>query len=497
MALGFLNISHNFVDPSNFIICEWVRSTAPATPVVGYITGTGLGAQNNTYAAQAVYPAPFANNQLQVTQLPEVWFLVRFWRSSDGVAKDLLLLELAGNARTGAVYPINRYEYVVDRGYNNNSPVVTEGVWSDPVQNDIGIRDTRLAGQTYWVEERGTGSFLNAELTDRTDEGGGFDFNIDDKVMESGGVYVVYVISRVDLAGDDSGISGISGNSGIYIMTESEDYNPATMGGKTIVVQGSDPVITLSFANLAILADSNFRLQTHGGSQRNCVLQLDAGDTVNFRKDDVNKIILGEAEEIEIEIDGNVMYVINHNTGHDKLGQVSYGYKLMLNTLAGDGSLLAHADYPRVQELLDSLPAGTVVNETTWQTSSVEVDGQTVYANKGKWMSDGTNFRPPDLRNQMLKALATMIAGTVAGTYEHQRLLDHFHNIASNSGDGSGSNLSGAHSTGGNLGYDLNPASGTPNEFRTGVPRAHTSGSDISNATQKVNTNLLYSLIHI
>lgn len=150
-----------------------------------------------------------------------------------------------------------------------------------------------------------------------------------------------------------------------------------------------------------------------------------------------------------------------------------------------------------MQEIIDSLPAGGAVNETTWQTSSVEADGQTVYANKGKWMSEGANFRTPDLRNQTLKVLASMIAGTVAGTYEHQRLLDHYHAIASTTDNGGSPYLSGAHSTGGNLGYDLNGSSVDPLEFRTGTPRGHTSGSEIGNAAQRVNSTLLYLLIQI
>ncbi len=484
MARGFLNISSNFAGEANFVIVEWIKSTAQGTPVIGHVTGTGLGAQNDTDQTEIFYTSPHSNQQLQVTELPEVWFLVRFWRSSDGIAKDLLLLELAGNARTGALYPIERFEYVVDRGYNNTTPVVTEGIWSDPVQDDTGLRDTRLEDQNYWVQERGTGDLLTAEITDRSDVGGGFDFVEVGKVMNSGAVYIVYVITRIELAGDDSGIPG-GGSSGIFLLTADADYSPLTMGGKTIVVAGVGPIITLTFANLAILADSSFRAQTHGGTQRNFIIQLDAGDTVNFRRENVNDIKLGEAEEIEIEIVDNIMYVIDHHTGHDKLGTVANSYKQLLNALLGDGELRVLADYPRVEELLDSLAPASVVNETTWQTSAVQADGQTAYPNKGKWMREGANFRTPDLREMILKGIDD---GAIAGRYEHQELMSHKHFMSADLDNGGTPYLSNNHSTGGNLGYQFNGSSSTPHRYDTGL-----TGS----TNQKVNSIGLYSQIFI
>lgn len=480
MPNGFLNISHNFAGESQYIVCEWVKSTAQGTPVVGHVTGApGLGAQNDTDQTQVFYPAPHVNEQLQIINLPEVWFLVRFWRSVDGTSKDVLLLELAGNARTGAVYPITRYEYVVDRGYNNTTPVVTEGVWSDPVTNDTGIRDTRLLEKTYWVQERGTGDLLAAEITDRSDDGGGFDFVEFSKVMNSGAVYIVYVLERIELVGDDSGVPG-GGSSGVYLLTGDEDYNPVTMGGKTIIVAGAGPIITLSFANLALLADSNFRAQTHGGTQRNFVLQLDTGDTVNFRRDDVNKITLGIAEEIEIEIDNNIMYVVDHHTGHEKLGTVAYSYKELLNALLADGELRTLADFPRVEELLNELPATSVVNETTWQTTAVQADGQTVAINKGKWMRDGANFRAPDLREKVLKGIDDSL---VSGRYEHQEIMAHDHDLRGSFGYG-------GYDGGGNTFFRIR-------NLTDGFDAASKVMSDAGGASNIVNNTGLYPQIFI
>lgn len=440
MPNGFLNISHNFAGETDFIIVEWVKSTAQGTPVVGHVTGTGLGGQNDTDATEVNYPAPHVNEQLQVINLSEVWHIVRFWRSSDGVSKDVLLLILAGNARTGALFPITRLEYVVDREQGDPGGGVEHGdpgyVWADPDDGDTGLRDTRLLDAQYWVEERGTGSLLTDEITDRSDDGGGFDFVDPNKFMNSGAVYVVYLITRVDLPGDDSLAGG--GDEDIFILDSDQVYDPVTMGNRTLIADFATTVGTLTMPNLGALADTRFRVQTHGGLQRNVVIQLDAGDTVQFMSTAVNKITLGLGEEIEILVKDNIMYVLARFTGHHELGQVVWAYHngSLRNRLKADGTLLALADYPRVAELIASLPASSVVSEVTWQTNFLFPDGQTIAINKGKWMSDGTNFRPPDLRERMIKALANLAGGGVAGAYEHDAVKAHDHEMRGGFGFG-------------------------------------------------------------
>lgn len=489
MPNGFLNISHNFAGESQFIVVEWVKSTAQGTPVVGHVTGTGLGVQNDTDATQVYYPAPHVNQQLQVINISEAWHLVRFWRSSDGTAKDVLLLELAGNASTGALFPIQRYEYVVGRGYNNTTPIATDGIWSDPEEGDIGIRDTRLFEKSFWVEERGLGSLLTAEITVRDDEGGGFDFVDALKQMFEGGVYIITAINKVQSTGEDSGI--IIDDDDVYILTGDDTFDPVTMGGRTIIADSPSAVITLDIADLASHPDSSFELQTHEGTQRNVVINL-LGGTVNFRQNSVTKIILGRGEFIKVLIKDNAMYIRDSETNHERLGEVSYSYKKSLNSIPADGTLLALADYPRVEELLDSLPASSIVTQTVWDTTTTETDGQVVYLNRGKWMREGSNFRTPRLTGLMLKGLDAVDESIASGRYEHQRVLNHDHYItggADNSEDGT--YLAESHSTGGNLGYNLYGSTQAPSKHKVGLPIL------ASDSTQKVNNIGLYPNIMI
>lgn len=406
--IGSLNVTHNFAGNAfNYVIMQLVKSTSPLAEI-----------------ERVVYPAPYSQETYLFENLQPVWHLIRFWSSTDGVTLDTEVLTIAGNARSGALYPISTYEYVVGRG--DSEP----GVWADPVQDDIGIRDTRLLNAYYWVEERGTGSLLTTEIVDRSDDGGGFDFDVPGKVMNDGGVYIVRAIQRVDVAGD-SGDSGDIDAGDVYILSDDEDYDSSTHNGKKIIADFSTTVGQLTIPNLALVPDGGFKLLTHTGLQRNVIIQLDAGDTVNFRKEAVNKIVLGEGEDIEILFLDGVMYVTDHNTNHFQLGKRFWGdIRDGINTLLQDGTTYNQADYPRVVDMLDSLPAGAVVNYTTWNTSQV-LDGVTRYPYKGFFARDdgaGT-FRVPDIRTQTFKALSATDGSINAGRYENQEMLAHNHNL--------------------------------------------------------------------
>lgn len=438
---GSLKIGHNFTGLSSFLLIEWVKATAPGTPVIGHVTGTGLAGQDNTNAVSVNYPAPHSEQTLLITELPAVWHLIRFWGSSDGVSKDVLLMTLAGDARTGAVYPIQRFDYIVGRGEGES------GVWSDPVDGDNGLRDTRLQDQLYWVFERGTGPLLSpTEITDRSDDGGGFDFTDPDKQFREDGIYSVMLITRADVAGDDSGAPG--SEDGIYPLTSDQDYDPLTMSGRTLVSSGAGQIRTLSIPNLLLVSDSRFKIQTHSGDQRNLIIQLDTGDTVRLRGQDVNKIIMGSGEEAEFLIQDNVMYVLLAPRRYDRLGERGFSRFVKLNSLRADGTQYAQADYPGVVELMDLEGS---VSYTTWDTSAI-VNGETTYPNRGYFGRDDTGgtFRVPDLRGQFLRG----VTGATAGLYQHHAVGAHTHNapVAPN-GISPGANIYGR---GGDSGSDAN-----------------------------------------
>lgn len=430
--MGYLAISHNFQGETGYIIAVPKKTTAPLADVICIIDG--VAAQT-----RKVYPAPHSQQSMLIEGLDPVWYLIKFYRSTDGVALDEEILTLAGNAVTGSTFPITRYIYVVNRGQSGTDPD-----WADPVEGDSGIRDERLFEKTYWINERGTGDLIPAEITDRSDDGGGFDFALVGKTMFDGNVYIATVIERVDEV-PVSG-SGSSDYNDIVELTADLDFDPALHANKVLVANWASNIGTLSIPNLSLLPDCKFRLQTHGGTQSFVAIQLDTGDIVEFRKSDLNVIWLGSGESIEILIKDNWMYVSDDKTGYDKVGQRVWGdIDSELNAVVRDGTRYPEDDLPRLAQWMDEYGISVVAEGTgvgQWGYSTV-VDGETIYPNKGKYTYESGQIRVPDDRDRVMMALKNTDGSTDSlrqsqgsGSFQKNTQKSHTHRTAGGYGYG-------------------------------------------------------------
>lgn len=431
--MGSLTIRHNFTGETGFVIAVPKKTTAPLSDVICIIDGVAG-------QTRKAYPTPHSEVSLLIEGLDPVWYTIKFYRSVGGVALDEEILTLAGNAATGSVYPITKYEYVVNRGYDNTAPDPTGSeVWADPIADDIGIRDERLLNQIYWVEERGTGTLRTDEITDRSDDGGGFDFEaslvIDGKVMNDGATYIVTVVEKVD---QESASSGGSDFNDIVEMTADMDYDPVTHTGKTIVVNAAANIVTLTIPNLSLVPDSKFRLTTHGGNQSFAGIQFDTGDTAEWRKSDLNIIWLGSGEEIECVFKNNTPYLFGAGVER-RVGQRVWGDILTeLNAVLRDGEQYDQVDLPRLMQWIDEFGIATVAEGTgsgQWGFSQV-VDGETIYPNKGKFARDdvGGTIRVPDDRDRAMIALKNTDGSSDservsqgAGGFQQNKFKQHYH----------------------------------------------------------------------
>ncbi len=402
-------IRHTFEgETANFILIRWFLTTAPLTAASGYVTGSGLGVQEGTTVTQVYYPAPYDQQSLIIEDLAPGVYDVKSYRSADGVTPDEEIFTLAMSADVRSVYSTETLTYIVDRGESGTDPN-----WEDPSFGDIGIRDERLFEKSYEVYERSTGRLLppsesTPEWEDKSDEGGGFDFTIPDKVFESGAIYWVTIYNRVDATeGSGSGSGSGSEVSDVVIIDEDTDFDVDTMNSKLIYADGPDTdIITLSFADLATLGDCNFKISTHGGLQAYLAIQLDAGDIMRFKGEDWNVLYLGKGEELSLMIRSNVIYVLPGSvTGYERLGQRIWGDKLEANTLYRDGTLYQQADQPRLMQFIETLPGASVVTEAAWLTD------------KSKFARDdgaGT-IRVPDSRTKFIRAVSAVDGSVVPG----------------------------------------------------------------------------------
>jgi hypothetical protein len=382
MPSGHLSVRHNFTGETQYVIAQWVKSTAPLTEI-----------------GRHVYAAPHSEQSLLIEDLQPVWHLVRFWRSSDGVALDQEILTLAGNARSGAVYPITRYEYIVGRGGGGTDPT-----WNDPAPDETQLMDERLAGKFFWIEERGTGSLLSSEINVLSE--GGFEFVDEFKVFNDGAVYIATVVERVDITEGDTPV-----DSDTIIVETDIDYDHTIHNGKTLVIQGSADVLTISIPNLTLVADSSFRVVTHEGTQRNCVIQFDTGDTIIISQNPENSVIMGVAEEVVIEFIDNVPYITN-GFNYDHIGRVIHEWSTadLPNKLKLSGQTIDLTNYPRVVWLLENRI--TPISTAAWDLLTT--------TSKGYWGRTGNNVRVPLL-------VDFVRAGTTPGAYQVDTIGPHTH----------------------------------------------------------------------
>jgi signal peptidase I len=414
-----LPINHNFFGETGFIIMVPKKSTAPLADVS--CTIDGVAAQT-----RKAYPAPHAQTSLLIENLDPVWYVIHFYRSADGTTLDEEILTVAGNALTGSVYQTTRYEYVVNRGYDNTAPVATGSeVWADPVTDDTGIRDERLLNQVYFVNRRGIGDLLSSEITDRSDVGGGWDFTDPGTTMNDGEVFIVTVINRVDAPPTTGG----SDYNEVVILSADIDFDPSLHNAKILIANWAADIGILTIPNLSLLPDCKFKLTTHGGTQSFVGIQFDTGDTIEFRKSDLNVLWIGSGEEMEIIFKDNVPYAL-YSGDYDKVGQRIWGDSLTeLNAVKRDGTQYLQSALPRLMQWIDEYSI-TTITETLW-ASSVNVtkpDGTTVavFPYKGFYARDdgAGKIRVPDDRDKSMRSLLSDSGDTKrvtqgAGSYQH------------------------------------------------------------------------------
>jgi hypothetical protein len=406
-------IALNFAGETQYIIIVPRKTTAPATNVVCTIDGV-------VSQTRKVYPTPHSQVSLLVEDLQPVFYLFIAYRSADGIGLDEQVNVLAVNGATGAISSLIPYQYEVDRG-NGDS-----GIWADPIQDDTGLGDTRLAGaELVLIDERGTGFVKFEDYTIRP--AGGWDWN-GGKIFNTGGVYTALVVGRVD-APITPVVSG-GGYDDIVIVSGNITYDPLLHNNKILYVTTGN----ITFPSFATLDNCKSIIQTHGLTVRNSSLIFGVGDTVKFIGTDFNRVDLGIGETFEFYIISNQMYVFDEHTGYWKVGDPVFKNKVEGNWIARDGTQYNQTDLPRLMWYVNNkLPAGSIVAEGSgagqWaQPINDVITGKIHYPNKRKYARDNTagTIRVPDDTGGIYYASLDNVAD-VPMTYEGEQVQKHYH----------------------------------------------------------------------
>jgi hypothetical protein len=459
MARIGLNISVSGF--SGQLLIRWVKASAPLVQV-GRSTAF-------SFPYDAVY---------NILGLDPVVYIVQLWRSSDGVDLTQLIKDWSIDASKITVTNFVTYQYLTDRGWDNTTPTVTDGVWADPVANDSFLIDTRLDGipqDDLQVVEAGYGPKLNSEYS--LYPGGGIEL-LAGKVFDSGVSWFITASTIEEIpaapvsssANMFSDVEVLTADRDVYISDLDNLYN------KLVIANWAGSVGELVFPDLALIPDgTHITFQTQKGSQNYLKLQFDAGDSARFLNQDVNVIYLAKCEKISFYFFGGACYVIDYDGRGQERGGVWVDYDSTRHTdlsnliLANESTgVLDGDDYPGIYAWLLTLPSGTVPLGTAvgqWSYDS----GGSVYPNKRYYGIDtgaGT-FRVPHLPGVVAKM------ATSAGAYE----ADSVGPISLEIRDGSGGSSTGTMLNTGFAGQD-NPSSWLANGAAGAEKYIRTTGTE-------------------
>lgn len=410
------------------LIIRWLKASAPLTEV-------GRSAAFD-FPYIAVYTIPNLD--------PEV-YIVQLWRSADGTTLSELIQPWSIDATLFNEVSAVTYQYRVGRGSSGSSPA-----WADPANGDTTLVDTRLNGATQdelYVVEAGYGPKLNSEYN--LHAGGGIEL-LGGKTFDDGTNWFITMQRTVTQSTAPSSVSDYA----VRVLADSDftagsvDFD-STFYKKICAVTADGSTVKVVFPSRLLISDTKVRFSTHGMASAMLVLQLNAGDHVNFLGVSRNAIYLGQGEEIEIYVKGNQFYVSQYAGDARRVGQRFFGDKLELNALFADGSEYNQADFPRLMQFIDDLPSGNVLDYTTWalsqtvtyvknEDSTVQVQ-KTVYPNKGLFArNDATGkFKVPDMRNMFIRALKDVSGATDTerlqskpGGYQLDQFAEHTHKAA-------------------------------------------------------------------
>lgn len=201
--------------------------------------------------------------------------------------------------------------------------------------------------------------------------------------------------------------SFIKGKKSVSVNTT---LDPVSDINKIIQIRGAATSLTQTLPSVGdMAANSLIILESIIGNTKPQKISTSGGQYIYLNNEQKTEIWLHPGETVWLFRDDDGFYVINDGFG-EKYRNVCIPkplYKVGLNQVAWVGQLANRADYPRVWEFANSI-GSSLVNEATWATTTVTVNGRNVEKPYRGCFSTGdgsTTFRFPDLRNLGVRGL--------------------------------------------------------------------------------------------
>lgn len=226
---------------------------------------------------------------------------------------------------------------------------------------------------------------------------------------------------------------------GRSIVTTNYTYAPSIDLNKLISIRADNSIITFTLPDInAVPDDTIIPIETAILNNWQAMITTQGGQYIYMRNNNYNSVYMGKSESLWLYRGNDGWYVINDFAkNYEDIGLIKPKYKVGINELLADGSVLSRAAHPRLFEEVQSY-GFSFVSEETWNTPSIEQGGRTILRPFRGCFSYGdgtTTFRLPDLMNMSLRGLASTSGVDTEryhnspGGYQRHEFESHNHGI--------------------------------------------------------------------
>jgi hypothetical protein len=247
---------------------------------------------------------------------------------------------------------------------------------------------------------------------------------------------------------------------GQIIVTTNLTLNPADHLNKLISIRADASTITVTLPDIDDVPDNTIiPIETTILNSFQAKITTQGGQYIYMHNNNYSSLYMGISEPLWLYRGEDGWYVINDFANYySQVGKIQASYKVGLNELLADGSLYSRSSHPRLWEVIQTF-GSSLVDEATWNTASVTVQGRTVNNPFRGCFSTGdglSTFRVPNLMNAALRGVLSTSGtdperhlnqpgGFQRHEYEsHNHVTAPFDKAASKASDIDGSNSPGS-----------------------------------------------------
>lgn len=245
-----------------------------------------------------------------------------------------------------------------------------------------------------------------------------------------------YMIGVPPQPGGDSDTSGGFIKGSVTINTN-VNISPSDIC-KVHKIRGGSNALTIGLPDIEQCPENSFIiLECLISNSKQHAINTVGGQYIYIDNDSKTKVYIGKGEKLFLYRDTDGWYDIAGKINLNNLAQPKAAYKVGMNQVLCDGSLINRADYPRLWEYVQTL-GSSLVDDSVWQTASATVAGRTVSNPYRGCFSRGngtTTFRLPDLMNVALRGVKN-IGGAdnqrhynYPGGFQRHEFAEHNHQM--------------------------------------------------------------------